>query len=116
VKPTVVNAARVTTKDSAVWRECAGCGALRAFPRDVHHCAECQAAPVREYAVDVLLNLAATHTRGPAGAADAFDRLADAYIGLAKQQRGVQADELAGLAADLRTAARRLRKGRRWWS
>ncbi len=91
--PTVVNAARVTTKDGAVWRECAGCGALAPLAPGVNHCPACQAEPVREYAVSVLLDLAAMHAGGPAGAAES----------------GVQAKELNGLAGDLREAARRLR-------
>jgi len=112
VKPTVVNCARITTKDGAEWRECAGCGALGAFAPDVHHCKACRAEPVREHAVAALLDLAAMHARGAAGAAAAFDRLADAYLGLAEQQCCAQAAELDVLAADLRTAARRLREGR----
>jgi len=113
VKPTVVNSARIATKDGAEWRECAGCGALGAFALDVHHCKACRAEPVREHAVAALLDLAATHAAGPVGAAAAFDRLADAYLGLAGQQCCAQAAELGALAADLRTAARRLREGRR---
>jgi hypothetical protein len=109
--PTVVNAARVTTKDGAVWRECAGCGVLAPLAPDVNHCTACHAEPVRENAVAALLDLAAMHAAGPAGAADAFDQMADAYLGLAQGQRGAQAVELAGLAADLREAARRLREG-----
>src|SRR6266540_4160845 len=64
--PTVVNAARITTKDGAVWRECAGCGALAPLAPGVNHCPACQAEPVREYAVSVLLDLAAKHAGGPA--------------------------------------------------
>src|SRR6266540_4160843 len=65
--PTVVNAARVTTKDGAVWRECAGCGALAPLAPGVNHCPACQAEPGREYAVSVLLDLAAMHAGGPGG-------------------------------------------------
>ncbi len=107
--PTVVNAARITTKDGAVWRECAGCGALAPLAPNVNHCPACQAEPVREYAVSVLLDLAAMHAGGPAGAAESFDHLANAYAGLARAGHGVQAKELNGLAGDLREAARRLR-------
>jgi hypothetical protein len=40
--PTVSNAARVTSKDGAVWRTCTGCGVLAALPPDIDRCAGCQ--------------------------------------------------------------------------
>jgi hypothetical protein len=40
--PTVSNAARITSKDGAVWRTCTGCGALAALPPDIDLCAGCQ--------------------------------------------------------------------------
>jgi hypothetical protein len=42
--PTVVNAARVTTKDDAVWRTCAGCGLLVALPPEIWRCQACMPA------------------------------------------------------------------------
>jgi hypothetical protein len=42
--PTVSNAARVTSKDGAVWRTCKRCGILAALPPDVDRCANCQPA------------------------------------------------------------------------
>jgi hypothetical protein len=39
--PTVVNAARVTTKDGAVWRHCDGCGLLVALPPEIFFCPAC---------------------------------------------------------------------------
>jgi hypothetical protein len=40
--PTVSNAARITSKDGAIWRTCGGCGALAALPPDINLCAGCQ--------------------------------------------------------------------------
>jgi hypothetical protein len=112
--PKVVDAARVTSTDGAVWRECCGCGALAPLAPDVNHCKACQAEPVRESAVDALLGLATLHARGLSVAAEDFDRMADAYTGLAREERqAVRVIELTGLAADLREAASRLRDGRR---
>ena len=39
--PTVNDAARITTRDGAVWRTCAGCGLLTALPTDVDKCPAC---------------------------------------------------------------------------
>jgi hypothetical protein len=39
--PKVVDAARVSVSNHAVWRSCAGCGALAALPPDVTRCAVC---------------------------------------------------------------------------
>jgi hypothetical protein len=38
---------RVTTRRSAVWRECAGCTALAPLAPDETHCCECRTAPAR---------------------------------------------------------------------
>jgi hypothetical protein len=113
--PKVVDAARVTSKDGAVWRECAGCGQLAALAPDVHHCEACNTEPVRNSAVDALLGMATLHARGPEAAAADFDRLARAYTRLAcgPSYSTQQAAELFALAADLREAALRLREGRR---
>jgi hypothetical protein len=35
---------RVTTRSSAVWRECAGCAALAALAPDETHCPDCRPA------------------------------------------------------------------------
>jgi hypothetical protein len=40
--PTVSNAARITSKDGAIWRTCGGCGALAALPPDINLCAGCR--------------------------------------------------------------------------
>jgi hypothetical protein len=40
--PTVSNAARITSKDGAVWRTCGGCGTLAALPPDMDRCTTCQ--------------------------------------------------------------------------
>ncbi|GLW32970.1 hypothetical protein [Actinoplanes regularis] len=39
--PKVSDAARVTTKDKAIWRTCAGCELLKSLPPDVDRCAAC---------------------------------------------------------------------------
>ena len=39
--PKVSDAARVTTKDGAVWRECPCCARLAAMPPDAILCDEC---------------------------------------------------------------------------
>jgi hypothetical protein len=39
--PKVVDAARVSVSNDAVWRSCAGCGALVALPPDVTRCPTC---------------------------------------------------------------------------
>ena len=39
--PKVIGAARVTTKDGAVWRNCAACDVLSPLPPDVAHCPAC---------------------------------------------------------------------------
>ncbi|MEU8607128.1 hypothetical protein AB0C29_03885 [Actinoplanes sp. NPDC048791] len=39
--PTVNDAARITTRDGAVWRTCAGCGLLTALPTDADKCPAC---------------------------------------------------------------------------
>ncbi|GAA1797207.1 hypothetical protein GCM10009835_14230 [Planosporangium flavigriseum] len=44
--PKIVDATRVTSKDDAVWRECACCGQLRPLPPDALFCDDC-AAPAR---------------------------------------------------------------------
>jgi len=38
--------AHITTRHSAIWRECAGCGVLAALPPDIDRCDGCQ-QPVR---------------------------------------------------------------------
>jgi hypothetical protein len=38
---------RVTTRQSAVWRECAGCAALAPLAADETHCPACQTSPPR---------------------------------------------------------------------
>jgi hypothetical protein len=40
--PTVSDAARITSKDGAVWRTCGGCGTLAALPPNLERCAGCQ--------------------------------------------------------------------------
>lgn len=112
--PKVVDAARVTTKDDAVWRECVGCGRLAPLAPDVHHCEDCNAAPVRRGAVDVLVSMATLHVRGAAGAAADFERMAGFYRRLACGPSCTtdQAAELFAFAADLHEAAVRLREGR----
>jgi hypothetical protein len=40
--PKVVDAARVTAAQSAVWRTCAGCGQLVALPPEIDHCSGCE--------------------------------------------------------------------------
>jgi hypothetical protein len=39
--PKVVDAARVTTRDNAVWRTCAGCSQLAALPPELTTCPAC---------------------------------------------------------------------------
>jgi hypothetical protein len=39
--PTVSEVARVTTRDGAIWRTCAGCGALAAMAAEVDRCDPC---------------------------------------------------------------------------
>ncbi len=39
--PTVVNSARVTTRDGAVWINCDGCGVLVALPPELRRCPAC---------------------------------------------------------------------------
>ncbi len=39
--PTVSNAARVTVKAGAVWRNCGGCGTLAALPPEQDRCGDC---------------------------------------------------------------------------
>jgi hypothetical protein len=39
--PTVADAARVTTRDNAVWRTCTTCGQLAPLPPTVNRCARC---------------------------------------------------------------------------
>jgi hypothetical protein len=43
--PTVVDAARVTTSPSAVWRICTGCGWLAPLPPEVDRCERCTSGP-----------------------------------------------------------------------
>src|SRR5690242_16964071 len=112
--PKVVDAARVTTRDGAVWRECAGCGLLAPLAPDVQHCKDCTAAPIRDGAVDALLGMAALHAGGAEGAAADFDRMAQFYRRLASGPAYTtdQAADLFAFAADLTEAANRLREGR----
>jgi uncharacterized paraquat-inducible protein A len=46
VSSTLAACVRITTKHSAVWRECAGCTALAALAPDETHCPQCK-APAR---------------------------------------------------------------------
>lgn len=39
--PTVNDAARITTRDGAIWRTCGGCGLLSALPPNADKCAGC---------------------------------------------------------------------------
>ncbi len=39
---------RLTAPDSAVWRECAACGALAAYAPDETRCGECRTADGEE--------------------------------------------------------------------
>ncbi len=43
--PKVIDAARVTTPDTAVWRECPCCGQLAALAPDALFCDACAARP-----------------------------------------------------------------------
>ncbi len=49
--PTVAEAARVTTPDSAVWRTCTTCGHLAALPPDERRCESCAPAPANQIRV-----------------------------------------------------------------
>ena len=45
--PTVMDAARITIRDNAVWRTCTGCTLLAPLTPDVDRCADCtNPAPV----------------------------------------------------------------------
>jgi hypothetical protein len=111
VMPKVSDTPCATAPDDVEWRECAGCGRLAALAPEVFHCDACQAQPVREHAVTVLLTLATRHIHGPGGPAASFARMAYAYHLLARRRPGAQGAELNALAADLREAAHRLRDG-----
>jgi hypothetical protein len=39
--PTVNDAARITTRESSVWRTCIGCGVLSSLPPEVTRCPNC---------------------------------------------------------------------------
>jgi hypothetical protein len=49
--PKVIDAARVSVKHDAVWRVCAGCGALAALAPEVTHCPACAPDPAEQAAV-----------------------------------------------------------------
>jgi hypothetical protein len=46
--PTVSKAARLTTRDTAVWRTCIGCGQLAPLPPEVDHCCYCDRSDVND--------------------------------------------------------------------
>ncbi len=48
--PKVIDAARVTTRDNAVWRTCSGCGQLAALAPDADRCPACTPTPTAEVA------------------------------------------------------------------
>jgi hypothetical protein len=96
--PTVSEVARVTTRDGAIWRTCAGCGALAAMAAEVDRCDACLTGAPVVAGIAGWLRLAELHAGGRLGAAAAFESLAASYDGSA-----------AGLAAELREAAGLLR-------
>jgi hypothetical protein len=63
VMPTLSEAARVTVKNGAVWRNCGGCGTLAALPPDIDQCTGCRiVAELRAlapfFATDALADIA----------------------------------------------------------
>jgi hypothetical protein len=80
--PTVVNAARVTTKDGAVWRTCDGCGLLVALPPEIRHCPTCTEASDRREPPGGLVFALADRYAQLVGAitawADSIDGVSDA--------------------------------------
>lgn len=43
--PKLVELARASIAESAVWRDCAGCGALAAMAPEANRCDRCQSPP-----------------------------------------------------------------------
>jgi hypothetical protein len=48
--PKVVDTARVTTRESAVWRTCSGCGLLAPLPPGIDRCPVCDRPATRDFA------------------------------------------------------------------
>ncbi len=45
---TLAACVRVTTKRSAVWRQCAGCAVTAPLARDTNHCPACRTSKPRQ--------------------------------------------------------------------
>jgi len=100
--PKLVDAASVTTRDGAVWRTCASCGALAAMAPEVKVCGSCGTdAPVPDRAQRAVV----AAVTGPAVSA-----ARDVYLGVPSDVVRVAAlVEIAAVAANLARTVVKLR-------